>query len=135
MAFWKCNPDKSKIPHKNVPDCVIFHFIDDGNLTVDINEIVNWRSTTLICDGQSYEINLKRTRYSLTRGLEPDKIVGITIIDEKLTFIMKWKNAKDGKVDFISAKEVYEKWPDLAFEYYQARLTYTSPSGEKRLMG
>jgi hypothetical protein len=71
----------------------------------------------------------------LTRGLEPEKIVGLTKIEDKLTFIIKWNNSRDNKVDFISAKEVYEKWPNLAFDYYQARLTYKSPSGEKHLMG
>jgi len=86
--------------------------------------VVNTGKTTYFCDGEPYEINLKRTRYSLNRRLKPDHIVGITKIDEKLTFIIKWTNAKDEKVDLIDAKLVYEKWPSLALDYCQARLFY-----------
>ena len=63
------------------------------------------------------------------------RVVGTEKINEKLTFIIKWKNAKDGKVYSITPKEIYEKWPNVAIDYLQARLFCTSPRDDKKTMG
>jgi hypothetical protein len=69
-------------------------------MTVKLN-YVKIVKNTFLCDGKSYKI--KRRRYRLKRG--PNQILGITKINTKLTFIVKWTNS-DETVDLIGLQRV-----------------------------
>lgn len=56
------------------------------------------------------------------RGLAPDFIVGATDVDGKLKFLMAWKNSEIA--DLLDAREVYEKAPQIAIKFFEARLRY-----------
>lgn len=53
------------------------------------------------------------------RGYTLEKLVGMTIIEEKLHFIVKWKNIK--KVECVEATIVNEKLPQTVIAFYQKR--------------
>lgn len=51
------------------------------------------------------------------RGLEPDYIIGATEQNEKLMFLVVWKNSKEA--DLIEAKDMYDKFPQVAIKFFQ----------------
>jgi len=74
-----------------------------------------------------YDENAQSFRYEgpkvgFDRGLEPDHIVGATEVNGKLMFLIAWKNSE--VADLLESTVVYKKCPQLAIQFFEARLKY-----------
>jgi len=65
------------------------------------------------------------SKVGFDRGLEPDHIVGATEVDGKLKFLIAWKNSE--VADLLEATMIYEKCPQIAIQFFEARLRYCRP--------
>lgn len=55
-------------------------------------------------------------------GLEPEKIIGATRVNQQLFFLLKWKNMS--KADLISAKVAKVACPQIVIGFFEERLTW-----------
>ena len=54
------------------------------------------------------------------RGLEPEKILGVTNTSGELMFLIQWKGAEEA--DFVKASECNTRYPQMVISFYQKRL-------------
>uniref|UniRef100_A0A1B0A3S2 Chromo domain-containing protein n=1 Tax=Glossina pallidipes TaxID=7398 RepID=A0A1B0A3S2_GLOPL len=57
-------------------------------------------------------------------GLEPLKILGLTLIQKRLIFLMQWKD--DRGLSFLTAEEAYSKYPQIVIKFYEGRVVWDS---------
>ncbi|XP_042540407.1 chromobox protein homolog 3-like [Dipodomys spectabilis] len=55
-----------------------------------------------------------------SRGLEPERILGVTEHNGEMMFYMKWKNSRE--TGLVSAKEANDKCPEIVTAFYKRRL-------------
>lgn len=55
-------------------------------------------------------------------GLEPEKIIGATQVNQQLFFLLKWKNMS--KADLISAKVAKVACPQTVIQFFEDRITW-----------
>jgi len=67
---------------------------------------------------------ISEPKVGFDRGLEPDHIVGATEEDGKLKFLIAWKNSN--AADLLESTVVYNRCPQLAIKFFEARLKYCS---------
>ncbi|XP_074601250.1 chromobox protein homolog 5-like [Brevipalpus obovatus] len=60
------------------------------------------------------------------RGLMPEKIVGVTKVDNQLVFLMRWHGCR--YTDLVPAEEANLKCPNIVIKYYEGRLSWTAGS-------
>uniref|UniRef100_A0A1B0FKV9 Chromo domain-containing protein n=1 Tax=Glossina morsitans morsitans TaxID=37546 RepID=A0A1B0FKV9_GLOMM len=58
------------------------------------------------------------------QGLEPLKILGLTLIQKRLIFLMQWKDEEG--LSFLTAAEAYSKYPQLVIKFYEERVMWDS---------
>ncbi|XP_048191377.1 chromobox protein homolog 3-like [Perognathus longimembris pacificus] len=58
------------------------------------------------------------------RGLEPERILGVSDHNEEMMFFMKWKNSS--KIELVLAKEANDNCPQLVTAFYERRLYWPS---------
>ena len=56
------------------------------------------------------------------RGLEAEKILGATEVDNEIHFLVKWKGSDDA--DLVLAKECNTKCPQTVIKFYEDRVTW-----------
>ena len=56
------------------------------------------------------------------RGLQAEKIIGATIKDDRLFFLIQWNGCDD--VDLCPAKEANVQCPQVVIKFYEDRLTW-----------
>lgn len=66
------------------------------------------------------------------RGLEADRIVGVTDTAGTLQFLIKWVNCDE--FDLLPASEINEKSPDIVIQYYEDRSTILKKCDQRRLI-
>uniref|UniRef100_A0A2S2NZP3 Chromobox 1 n=1 Tax=Schizaphis graminum TaxID=13262 RepID=A0A2S2NZP3_SCHGA len=79
---------------------------------------------TYFYDDKKFQFKILPKKVGFDRGLEPDRIVGTTEDKGKLMFLIAWKNSVDGEADLLEAKEIYEKYPQLAINYFAERAEF-----------
>ncbi|KAM4818618.1 chromobox protein homolog 3-like [Thomomys bottae] len=67
------------------------------------------------------------TPSGFTRGLEPERILGVTEHHGEMMFFMKWKNLS--KTELVLAKEANDRCPQIVTAFYRRRL-YWPPEPE-----
>jgi len=61
-------------------------------------------------------------------GFEPNHIIGANEEDDELIFFVEWKLSKNGLLvgsDWIEAKEIYEKHPQIAIQFFEDNLQFS----------
>eukprot|EP00092_Neocalanus_flemingeri_P041352 GFUD01045026.1.p1 GENE.GFUD01045026.1~~GFUD01045026.1.p1 ORF type:complete len:169 (-),score=42.37 GFUD01045026.1:140-646(-) len=67
-------------------------------------------------------VELKEKTKGFSRGLTAEKIIGVRKEPEKMFFLIKWKGSED--TDFVNAKEVKLKIPQVVIEFYEEKLNW-----------
>ncbi len=53
------------------------------------------------------------------RGLEPEKILGVTNTSGELMFLIQWKGAEEA--DLVKAADCNTRYPQMVISFYQKR--------------
>ncbi|KAL9899419.1 chromobox protein homolog 3-like isoform 1-T3 [Glossina fuscipes fuscipes] len=67
---------------------------------------------------------LAETEAESKQVLEPLKILGVTLIQKRLIFLMQWKDEEG--LSFLSAAEAYSKYPQIVIKFYEERVVWNS---------
>ncbi|KAI9579164.1 hypothetical protein GQX74_014781 [Glossina fuscipes] len=67
---------------------------------------------------------LDETEAESKQVLEPLKILGVTLIQKRLIFLMQWKDEEG--LSFLSAAEAYSKYPQIVIKFYEERVVWNS---------
>uniref|UniRef100_A0A1B0BSX4 Chromo domain-containing protein n=1 Tax=Glossina palpalis gambiensis TaxID=67801 RepID=A0A1B0BSX4_9MUSC len=67
---------------------------------------------------------LDETEAESKQVLEPLKILGVTLIQKRLIFLMQWKDEEG--LSFLSAAEAYSKYPEIVIKFYEERVVWNS---------
>ncbi|XP_026468748.1 chromobox protein homolog 3-like [Ctenocephalides felis] len=146
----KSSVDKSVC--ENVPLRILDkrnHEFDDGEFLVEWKDGTTcWLTRSLIYNEQliqDYEEQLDVSTSSedvndsvdypegpvgLARGLQPEKILGITNSHGELKFLIKWANSIDA--DLVPAKDVNKIYPRMVIEFYENRIVWQEPEEEDK---
>jgi len=54
------------------------------------------------------------------RGLQPEKIIGVTQIEGKLVFLMNWHGCR--LTDLVPHEEANQKCPQVVIDFYEQKL-------------
>lgn len=65
------------------------------------------------------------------RGLQAERIIGITEINNQLQFLIKW--AGTDQADFVPTEEANIKYPSLVIQFYEEHLTFVKIESEYSL--
>ncbi|XP_003245689.1 chromobox protein homolog 1-like [Acyrthosiphon pisum] len=96
-------------------------------------------STTTLCPSseesvgavikQEKEDNIEQVKTGdVSKGIEkiPDKILGATVVNGHLMFLLKWKELEEAEL--ITAEEANLMYPQVVIHFYESRLTWNSNS-------
>merc|ERR1711864_49955 len=81
-------------------------------------------------DATSYAAQAKLKPSGFARGLQAEKIIGLRKEGDKIFFLLRWKGTKE--TDFVNAKEVKLKVPQVVIEFYEEKLNWFKDDGEGR---
>ncbi|XP_008185941.1 skin secretory protein xP2 isoform X2 [Acyrthosiphon pisum] len=107
---------------------------DDDDAEVDFKKEIKHETIDLGNDTYFYDDNNKPIlvkgypKVGFDRGLEPDHIVGATEQDGKLMFLIAWKNSE--VADLLESTVVYDRAPQIAIQFFEARLRYCCPAND-----
>ncbi|XP_015370725.1 PREDICTED: proline-rich receptor-like protein kinase PERK12 [Diuraphis noxia] len=87
------------------------------------HETIDLGNDTYYYDDNDTEIPVRSdTKVGFDRGLEPDHIVGATEENGKLMFLIAWKDSN--VADLLESTVIYKRCPQLAIQFFEARLRY-----------